>query len=146
MGIKTRVFLKLSKWGPLGTQIFKKAHHVKWKRTSLMLKLIGSHLFRVEVVKHHGEVDGKSTAVHAAVIAPSSVTIHTFPDIPEYDPDDTILVFPGKKSFTLEHILMNVGGVGSKGGKMGSSSFPFSTVVFVDSTWNQCHGICQDPR
>jgi len=100
---------------------------------------------RVEVVKHHGEVDGKSTAVHAAVIAPSSVTIHTFPDIPEYD-DDTILVFPGKNSFTLDHTLMNVGGVGRKGGKLGSSPFPFSTVVFVDSTWNQCHGICQDPR
>ena len=138
-------FVKIVKIGTFGDPNIQKGPHVQCKRTSLMLKSIGSHLFRVEVVKHHGEVDGKSTAVHAAVIAPSSVTIHTFPDIPEYDPDDTILVFPGKNSFTLEHILMNVGGVGSKGGKMGSP-FPFSTVVFVDSTWNQCHGICQDPR
>jgi len=100
---------------------------------------------RVEVVKHHAEVDGKSTAVHAAIIAPSSVKIHTYPDIPEYDPCDTILVFPGKDSRSLEHILETFSGEGSEL-KKGSRTFPFSTVVFVDSTWNQCHGICQDAR
>ena len=100
---------------------------------------------RVEVVKHHAEVDGKSTAVHAAIIAPSSVKIHTYPDIPEFDPDDTILVFPGKESHSLEHILKNVSGEGGRL-RRNSCTFPFSTVVFVDSTWNQCHGICQDPR
>jgi len=100
---------------------------------------------RVEVVKHHAEVDGKSTAVHAAIIAPSSVKIHTYPDIPEYDPDDTILVFPGKDSQSLKHILKNSMGKSSDL-EEGSCTFPFSTVVFVDSTWNQCHGICQDPR
>jgi len=101
---------------------------------------------RVEVVKHHAEVDGKSTAVHAAIIAPSSVKIHTYPDIPEFDPDDTILVFPGKESHSLEHILKNISA--GEGGRLrrNNCTFPFSTVVFVDSTWNQCHGICQDPR
>ena len=99
----------------------------------------------MEVVKHHAEVDGKSTAVHAAIIAPSSVKIHTYPDIPEYDPDDTILVFPGKDSQSLKHILKNSMGKSSDL-EEGSCTFPFSTVVFVDSTWNQCHGICQDPR
>lgn len=101
---------------------------------------------RVEVVKHHGEVDGKSTAVHAAIIAPSSVKIHTYPDIPEYDPGDTILIFPGKDSLSLEHVLKKFGVEGAEFKKKGSRTFPFSTVVFVDSTWNQCHGICQDAR
>lgn len=96
-------------------------------------------------MKHHGEVDGKSTAVHAAIIAPSSVKIHTYPDIPEYDPGDTILVFPGKDSQSMEHILKNFSEEESELTK-GSQTFPFSTVVFVDSTWNQCHGICQDAR
>ena len=104
-----------------------------------------SYHIRVEVVKHHAEVDGKSTAVHAAIIAPSSVKIHTYPDIPEYDPCDTILVFPGKDSRSLKHILQTFIGEGSEL-KKGSRTFPFSTVVFVDSTWNQCHGICQDAR
>jgi hypothetical protein len=42
-------------------------------------------------------VDGKSTAIHAAVLAPNDVTIHTYPDIPTY-PDDgsAVLVFPDK--------------------------------------------------
>ena len=96
-------------------------------------------------MKHHGEVDGKSTAVHAAIIAPSSVKIHTYPDIPEYDPGDTILVFPSKDSQSMEHILKNFSEEESELTKE-SQTFPFSTVVFVDSTWNQCHGICQDAR
>ena len=36
------------------------------------------------VVKHLGEVEGKSTAVHAKLVAPDSVTIHIYPDIPDY--------------------------------------------------------------
>ena len=89
------------------------------------------------MVKHHAEVDGKSTAVHAAIIAPTSVTIHTYPDIPDYDPEQTVLVFPGEDSHTLGNLIQS--------SRLKGPSL-FSTVVFVDSTWNQCYGICQDPR
>jgi len=100
---------------------------------------------RVEVVKHHAEVDGKSTAVHAAIIAPTSVTIRTYPDIPDYDPEHTVLVFPGEDSHTLDNLIQSSRLKGPSENIKGSPS-PFSTVVFVDSTWNQCYGICQDPR
>ena len=42
----------------------------------------------VEIVKHPGETNGKSTAVHAAVLAPDDVTLRTYPDIGSYDPDE----------------------------------------------------------
>jgi hypothetical protein len=92
---------------------------------------------RVEVVKHRQEVDGKSTAVHASLLAPGAVRIHTFPDIPSYSPSSTLLVFPGPRARGLSALLQEAGP---------GPGLPFTTVVFVDSTWSQCHGICQDPR
>lgn len=38
----------------------------------------------MHIIKHPREVDGKSTAVHAAILAPDDVTVYHFPDIPEY--------------------------------------------------------------
>jgi len=42
---------------------------------------------KVDILKHPSEVDGKSTAIHAGVIAPDDVTIYTYPCIPDYDKD-----------------------------------------------------------
>jgi len=104
---------------------------------------------RVEIVKHPGEVAGKSTAVHAAVLAPDMVSLHTHPSIPSYPASSTLLVFPGPTATSLPAIVQRCregGGGGVVGGGGGGGVFPFKTIVFVDSTWNQCHGICQDPR
>ena len=35
-------------------------------------------------MKHPGEIEGKSTAVHAKLLAPDHVNIHIYPDIPDY--------------------------------------------------------------
>lgn len=57
---------------------------------------------KVDIIKHPSEVDGKSTAVHAAVIAPDDVTVYTYPCVPDYDdPSKVVLVFPGEASITL---------------------------------------------
>jgi len=40
--------------------------------------------FKVDIIKHPCEVDGKSTAVHAAILAPHDVTVYHFPHIPDY--------------------------------------------------------------
>jgi hypothetical protein len=51
----------------------------------------------VNVVKHPGEIDGKSTAVHAALVAPDRVKIFTWPDVPDYPSDGSVVVvFPRK--------------------------------------------------
>lgn len=38
----------------------------------------------VDIVKHPKELDGKSTAVHAALLAPADVHIYSYPVIPDY--------------------------------------------------------------
>lgn len=40
--------------------------------------------FKVDIIKDPRELDGKSTAVHAAILAPHDVTVYQFPVIPDY--------------------------------------------------------------
>jgi len=94
---------------------------------------------KLDVVKHRQEVEGKSTAVHAAILAPDSVRMFVYPDIPDYNPTNTLLVFPGPESVALDQLVQ--GGKGEV-----EEVFPFERVVFIDSTWNQCHAICEDER
>ncbi|XP_060598738.1 tRNA-uridine aminocarboxypropyltransferase 1-like [Ruditapes philippinarum] len=69
---------------------------------------------KIDVIKHPSEVDGKSTAVHAAVIAPDDVTVYTYPCIPDYDIDKTVLVFPGESSITLADLAHKLNGNSNK--------------------------------
>uniref|UniRef100_H2Y9I3 tRNA-uridine aminocarboxypropyltransferase 1 n=1 Tax=Ciona savignyi TaxID=51511 RepID=H2Y9I3_CIOSA len=52
---------------------------------------------KVDIIKHQKELDGKSTAVHAVMLAPEDVEIYSYPIIPNYanDKDQTLLIFPG---------------------------------------------------
>ncbi|KAK4289844.1 hypothetical protein Pmani_037217 [Petrolisthes manimaculis] len=40
--------------------------------------------FQIDILKHPKEIDGKSTAVHAALMAPDHVNIYTYPNFPDY--------------------------------------------------------------
>ncbi|KAH9405550.1 DTW domain-containing protein 1 [Tyrophagus putrescentiae] len=54
---------------------------------------------RIDIVKHAQEVDGKTTATHAVVLAPNEVRIFTYPNLPDdwpEDPNKILLVFPRK--------------------------------------------------
>lgn len=54
----------------------------------------------VDSIKHHKELDGKSTAIHAKIIAQDDVDVHTWPEVPDFtDPERTLLLFPGPVSF-----------------------------------------------
>lgn len=59
---------------------------------------------KVDIIKHPSECDGKSTAVHAGVICPEDVAILTYPCIPDYNKDKTLLVFPGESALTMEEL------------------------------------------
>ena len=52
-----------------------------------------------------------------------------------------MLVFPGNESKSLEYYRSISSTTTSC-----DNNFPFIKIVFIDSTWNQCHKICQDPR
>lgn len=47
---------------------------------------------KIDIIKHASEIDGKSTAAHAAVIAPEDVTIYTYPCIPDYSTEENVSV------------------------------------------------------
>lgn len=39
---------------------------------------------QIDIIKHKREIDGKSTAIHAAILASDNVNIYTYPNIPDY--------------------------------------------------------------
>lgn len=95
---------------------------------------------KIDVVKHAREVDGKSTATHAAVICPKDVRIFIYPDIPDYSKEKALLLFPGPTAKPLKEIF-------SKAEENGSSENPqFERIVFIDCTWNQTKRIYSDER
>ncbi|KAJ7311029.1 hypothetical protein JRQ81_006626 [Phrynocephalus forsythii] len=61
---------------------------------------------KIDIIKHPNETDGKSTAVHAKLLAPEDVTIYTYPCIPDYEDTrhEIALIFPGANSFAVKDI------------------------------------------
>ena len=45
---------------------------------------------KIDIIKHSREIDGKSTAAHAAVLAPEDVNIFTYPCIPDYGANEKV--------------------------------------------------------
>jgi len=89
---------------------------------------------KVDVIKHQLEGDGKSTAVHAAVIAPEYVKIYTYPNFPDYKNDGSVaLVYPSDRAVTITSLPSKKGAEIEK-------------LVFIDSTWLQAKHIFKDPR
>ncbi|XP_044726656.1 tRNA-uridine aminocarboxypropyltransferase 1 isoform X2 [Chrysoperla carnea] len=65
--------------------------------------------FKIDIIKHKHEIDGKSTAIHASILAEQDVTIYTYPDIPDYDAEDiskTVLIFPSNDALNIEQLFM----------------------------------------
>ncbi|XP_006793969.1 tRNA-uridine aminocarboxypropyltransferase 1 [Neolamprologus brichardi] len=60
---------------------------------------------KIDIIKHPNETDGKSTAIHAKILAPSDVTIYTYPCIPEYEKDKVVLVFPGPRAVSVQDMM-----------------------------------------
>ncbi|XP_048825251.1 tRNA-uridine aminocarboxypropyltransferase 1 [Brienomyrus brachyistius] len=127
---------------------------------------------KIDIIKHPHETDGKSTAVHAKLIAPDDVTVYTYPCIPEYENEKykVVLVFPGPGSVTVEEMMEELLRVPGKGGapsagepspkrvkrddeseerestKLQQRDCVLQKVIFIDSTWNQTNKIISDER
>ncbi|KAI1720909.1 DTW domain-containing protein [Ditylenchus destructor] len=86
---------------------------------------------QIDVIKHQGEKNSKSTAIHCCLLAPESTRIFDrFMDIPDYsntasssqDPvGSTVLVYPSKNAESIEEYVLANG--------------PIGRLVFVDGTW-----------
>ncbi|TRY90195.1 hypothetical protein DNTS_033372 [Danionella cerebrum] len=108
---------------------------------------------KIEIIKHPNETDGKSTAVHAKLLCPGDVTIHTYPCIPELEErENIVLVFPGPGSMAVEELWeffserRSAKRLKTEGESEESSVCPIHRVVFIDSTWNQTSRIITDER
>nr|DBA31785.1 TPA: hypothetical protein GDO54_007561 [Pyxicephalus adspersus] len=127
---------------------------------------------KIDIIKHPNETDGKSTAVHAKLLAYEDVTIYTYPCIPDYDDQkhEVIMVFPSPNSVSLQESLVFLTGQSSckedyepspkqskleneTNGSDNKDAGPerkhincLKKVVFIDSTWNQTNKIIADER
>ncbi|XP_006168834.1 DTW domain-containing protein 1 [Tupaia chinensis] len=127
---------------------------------------------KIDIIKHPNETDGKSTAIHAKLLAPEFVNIYTYPCIPEYEEKDheVALVFPGPHSVSIKdlsfylqrRIQNNVRGKNDDSDKpsfkrkkteegcdLNDSKYTgaaLKKVIFIDSTWNQTNKIFTDER
>ncbi|CAK1548468.1 unnamed protein product [Leptosia nina] len=130
---------------------------------------------KVDIIKHKHEIDGKSTSAHAAVLAPNDVRVFTYPEIPQYDKNErVVLLYPGADAYTVQELYSgrnksqtysekllaelphgyNVGTLmrkvydnDDKGNKIYHvEELPIDRLVIIDSTWNQSRGIFADIR
>lgn len=126
---------------------------------------------KIDIIKHPNETDGKSTAIHAKLLAPEFVNIYTYPCIPEYEEKDheVALVFPGPKSVSIKDISFHLqkriqNNVRSKNDDHDKPSIKrkkteeqdlndskcrvttLKRIIFIDSTWNQTNKIFTDER
>ncbi|XP_028811925.1 tRNA-uridine aminocarboxypropyltransferase 1 [Denticeps clupeoides] len=114
---------------------------------------------KIDIIKHPNETDGKSTAIHAKLLAPEDVTIYTYPCIPELDSRDNkvVLVFPGPNSLTVEEIPQYLSKLENSTEepspkrhkvteKTDDQHCTLERIVFIDSTWNQTTRISSDER
>ncbi|XP_016065617.1 PREDICTED: DTW domain-containing protein 1 [Miniopterus natalensis] len=126
---------------------------------------------KIDIIKHPNETDGKSTAIHAKLLAPEFVNIYTYPCIPEYEEEDheVALIFPGPKSVSIKDISFHLQKriQNNLRGKNDDSDKPsikrkkteeqdlddnkcketsLKKIIFIDSTWNQTNKIFSDER
>lgn len=125
---------------------------------------------KVDIIKHKHEIDGKSTAVHGAILAPNDVKIYTYPDIPNYSEKEKIyLIYPSvsaKDVASLFHTDLDISNMSLDekpkhnrtlmvksldSNKINNDvcdldELPIERAVFIDSTWNQSRGIYKDER
>ncbi|XP_034949705.1 DTW domain-containing protein 1 [Chelonus insularis] len=104
---------------------------------------------KIDIIKHRKEIDGKSTAIHAAILAPNDVTIYTYPDFPTFAADDkVVLIFPRKNASTIESLVSYNQFKENNQDKttLGNKNIPITRAVFIDSTWQQTKAIYNDER
>ncbi|XP_071857632.1 tRNA-uridine aminocarboxypropyltransferase 1 [Bombus fervidus] len=103
---------------------------------------------KIDIIKDPREVDGKSTATHAAIIAPEDVRIFTYPNFPEIlNKEETVLIFPSPKAIPVNSLFIKKV---EKDNKIIintiKNEFPIKKAIFIDSTWNQTKAISKDER
>lgn len=89
----------------------------------------------LDIIKHPRENNGKSTGIHAKLLAPTSTSILTYP-VPgdQYEhPERCLLLFPSPKAIPLIEAFEN-----------NSEQSAYDRVVVIEGTWYQAHQMVRD--
>ncbi|KAG0050862.1 DTW domain-containing protein 1 [Gryganskiella cystojenkinii] len=79
---------------------------------------------KLDIIKHEQERDGKSTALHAKILAPDDVEVYAFKEMPKYENvDRLLLLFPSPGAKQLSEI----------------DPSSFDKLVVIDGTWDQAN-------
>ncbi|KAJ7396092.1 hypothetical protein BTVI_148582 [Pitangus sulphuratus] len=109
-----------AKWTHKGKEMFVTLNHKGVPMKVYLKNLAFVHTFcgkcyqqlplKIDIIKHPNETDGKSTAVHAKLLAPDDVTIYKYPCIPEYEEKrhEIALIFPGLNSVSVKDIASHL--------------------------------------
>lgn len=104
---------------------------------------------KIDIIKHAHEIDGKSTAIHATILAPEDVKIYTYPDFPDItDKEETVLIFPsnGAQTVSVEALFATKRERNDTLANGTETVFPIKRAIFIDSTWQQTKAIYKDQR
>ncbi|KAG0741868.1 hypothetical protein G6F57_004269 [Rhizopus arrhizus] len=83
----------------------------------------------IDIIKHEYELDGKTTALHARVIAPEDVNIYNWKEMPQYEqPERILMLFPGPDAKKLSEIPRKC----------------FDRLIVIDGTWKQAKIMVRD--
>ncbi|CAO3609077.1 unnamed protein product [Mucor hiemalis] len=78
----------------------------------------------LDIIKHESESDGKTTALHARVLAGKDVKVFSWKELPEYsNPDRVLMLFPGPDAKKLSEIPRD----------------SFDHMIVIDGTWKQAN-------
>ncbi|KAG0324246.1 DTW domain-containing protein 1 [Dissophora globulifera] len=84
---------------------------------------------KIDIIKHEQERDGKSTALHAKLLAPVDVEVYGWKDMPAYENvDRLLLLFPSPGAKRLSEI----------------DPLTFDKLVVIDGTWDQAKKMSSD--
>ncbi|KAI9256385.1 DTW domain-containing protein [Helicostylum pulchrum] len=80
----------------------------------------------LDIIKHELESDGKTTALHARVLAHEDVRVFSWKEMPEYEhPERVLMLFPGPDAKKLSDIPRD----------------SFDHMIVIDGTWRQANKI-----
>ncbi|PVU89048.1 hypothetical protein BB561_005588 [Smittium simulii] len=92
---------------------------------------------KLHVFKHHQELSGKSTAIHAKILAGNTTCIINYPSEEgvSLDPAKCLLLYPGADAKTMQEL--------QEEGKLAE----YTDIIVIDGTWKQARGmICDESR
>ncbi|GAN03880.1 DTW domain-containing protein 1-like [Mucor ambiguus] len=76
----------------------------------------------IDIIKHEKEADGKTTALHARVVADQDVGVYNWKKMPQYSqPERVLMLFPGPDAKKLSEIPRD----------------SFDHMIVIDGTWRQ---------